>query len=108
MANIPEPDRAAMYSNVLFLAGKTRFADLTINTTGDQTAALPGGFYDVWAQYDFHVNVSASNALTGFNTTTGYRALGNYQPITVFVPDQGKIAGIAVSTNTVLSGMKVS
>ena len=104
--NLPDKSTPPMIANCLFIAGRTRITDLTINTTGDQTAALAGGYYDIWAPYDFYLQIN-TNAMVGLNSTAAYRCLGNSMPYTVFVPDQMKIGGQAVSTNTTLSGMRV-
>lgn len=93
-------------SNTADASGGMRFADLTANTTGDKTAALVPGVYDIWANTDCYIARGTSSA-TQPNATTGYLLRAN-QNVTTYVPPGNMcLFATAASVNGTFSGCRV-
>lgn len=95
------PNRAADCIN---LSGNAQ-ATLSVSTTAADTAALPGGLYDLWCDVDVYIKVAS--AADDVTTSTGYLLRANTTLPNVYIPNAEVIGGILASGTGTLSYHKV-
>lgn len=91
--------------NSVHLTGNSQ-ATLALTNTGEDTAALAGGVYDLFCTSDFYMKVDANNA-SDVTTATGYFVKGGETLPGVIIPEQYKLGAVLTSGTASLMYHKV-
>lgn len=81
---------------------------IALSTTGNQSAALAAGIYDIESDVDCQIKVSTvANNVTAGNVAGGGYKLRSGQTIPIIVPDQYKIGAIVIAGTGTLTFHRV-